>query len=65
MFRIRLLDSAGNCPIDPDNPKWIKDLPPGTGIDLPAPVVVGGLAVIGLALLALGVGLRRRTARVA
>jgi hypothetical protein len=63
MFRVRKLDSDGNCPIDPDNPKWITDLPPGTGIDLPAPVIVGGLVAVGLVLLALGVGLRRRTAR--
>ena len=40
-------------------------LPPGTGIDLPAPVVVGGLAAIGVGLLAAGVLVRRRTLKVA
>ena len=64
MFRIRLLDSDGNCPIDPENPDWVTDLPPGTGIDLPAPIVIGGLAVLGIVLLAAAVGLRRRSAQV-
>lgn len=63
MFRVRKLDSDGNCPIDPENQDWITDLPLGTGIDLPAPVIVAGLAAIGLAFLATGVGLRRRSAR--
>jgi len=65
LFRIRLLDHDGNCPIDLDNSKWITDLPPGTGIDLPAPVIVGGLAIIGLGFLAAGMGLRRRSVKVA
>jgi hypothetical protein len=64
VFRIRLLDDTGACPIDPDNPDWIEGLPPGTGIDLPAPVIVGGLAVLGVGLLAVGVVVRRRTVRV-
>lgn len=63
MFRIRLLQPDGTCPIDPDNPDWIQDLPPGTGIDLPAPVIVGGLAIIGVGLLAVGVLVRRRTVK--
>jgi len=65
MFRVRLLDSAGNCPLDPENSEWVTDLPPGTGIDLPAPVIVGGLAVLGFALLAAGVGLRRHSTKAA
>jgi hypothetical protein len=65
LFRVRLLDSAGNCPVDPENDDWITGLPLGTGIDLPTPVIVGGLAVIGLGLLAAGVGLRRRSASAA
>jgi hypothetical protein len=40
---------------------WQDGLPPGTGIDLPAPVIVGGLAVIGAGLLAAGILVRRRT----
>jgi hypothetical protein len=63
LFRIRLLDDAGDCPIDPDNPDWIEGLPPGTGIDLPAPLIVGGLAVLGAGLLAAGVVVRRRTVK--
>lgn len=65
MFRVRLLNHDGDCPIDPDNPDWITDLPVGTGIDLPAPLIIGGLAVMGLALLAVGVGLRRRALKAA
>ena len=60
-FRIRLLDNAGNCPIDPDNQGWVAGLPPGTGINLPAPVIVGGLAFLGVALLGVGIVVRRRT----
>jgi hypothetical protein len=40
-------------------------LPPGTGIDLPAPVILGGLVAIGAVLLAAGLLVRRRTLRVA
>ena len=65
VFRLRQWKADGTCPIDPDNPDWIDGLPPGTGIDLPVPVVVGGLAVIGAGLLAAGVLVRRRALRVA
>jgi hypothetical protein len=61
LFHVRLLDPDGNCPISSDNPDWIEGLPPSTGVNLPAPVIVGGLAATGLALLAVGVALRRRT----
>jgi hypothetical protein len=64
-YHVRLLQSDGTCPIDPDNPDCYEGLPPGTGIDLPAPVIIGGLAVIGLALLSVGVVLRRRSVRLA
>jgi hypothetical protein len=40
---------------------WYDGLPPGTGIDLPAPVIIGGLALMGGGLLAAGVLVRRRT----
>jgi hypothetical protein len=46
----------------PDPGEWQEGLPPGTGIDLPAPVVVGGLAIFGAVLLGAGTFLRRRTA---
>lgn len=64
-FRVRLLDETGKCPLDPDNARWVNALPPGTGIDLPAPVIVGGLAIIGAGLLAAGVLIHRRTPRTA
>jgi hypothetical protein len=71
VYRVRLLDETGLCPIDPatiteDNPTGcLEGLPPGTGIDLPAPVIVGGLAVLGAGLLAAGMMVRRRSLRVA
>lgn len=34
--------------------------PPNTGVDLPAPVIYGGIAVIGIALLAAGMLIRRK-----
>ncbi|MBN1137366.1 MAG: hypothetical protein JXM73_12325 [Anaerolineae bacterium] len=60
-FRIRILDNAGNCPLDPNNREWVTGLPPGTGINLPAPVIVGGLAFLGVAFLGVGIVVRRRT----
>jgi hypothetical protein len=45
----------------PDPGPWERGLPPNTGIDLPAPIMIGGLAVIGASLLAVGVFIRRRT----
>jgi hypothetical protein len=65
MFRVRNWMADGTCPLDPENDQWIEGLPPGTGIDLPAPVIVGGLALLGAALLATGMVLRRRTLRLA
>jgi len=44
---------------------WQKNLPPDTGIDLPAPFIIGGLALIGAGLLAAGVTVRRRTVKAA
>jgi hypothetical protein len=63
-YRQRLLMEDGSCPIDALNPGCYEGLPPGTGIDLPAPLVVGGLAIAGVAFLGLGVVVRRRTSRV-
>ena len=60
-YYIRELQPNGTCPIDsPPNDRCFDCLPPGTGIDLPAPVIVGGLASLGIGLLAAGLILRRR-----
>jgi hypothetical protein len=40
---------------------WLTGLPPNTGIDLPAPLVVGALGTLGAGLLLVGVAMRRRT----
>jgi len=64
-YRVHLLYEDGTCPIDEVNPDCYEGLPPGTGIDLPAPVIVGGLALMGAALVAAGALLRRRAPRVA
>jgi hypothetical protein len=64
-YRVRLLHADGTCPIDEQNPGCYEDLPPGTGIDLPTPLIVGGLAVMGVALLATGMVVRRRSVRLA
>ena len=62
-YRIRELLPDGTCPIRDET--CYSCLPPGTGIDLPAPVIVGGLAVLGLALMGVGMVLRRRTGKAA
>jgi len=64
-FHVRVLHQNGTCPIDPQNPECSTGLPPGTGIDLPVPVIVGALVVLGAGLLAAGVLVRRRTLRTA
>lgn len=61
VYRIRTFDGKA-CP----NPgQWNTGLPPGTGIDLPAPLIIGGLAAMGAGFLAAGVLVRRRTLRTA
>jgi hypothetical protein len=61
VYRIRKYDGK-SCP----NPsQWYTGLPPGTGIDLPAPVIVGGLAAIGAGFLTVGLLVRRRSLRTA
>ncbi len=64
LVRVRDLQSDGTCPLR-DPGEWAEGLPPGTGIDLPAPFIIGGLAAIGAGLLAAGVLVRRRTPRIA
>jgi hypothetical protein len=63
-YRIRMLYEDGTCPLAMENVECIDGLPPDTGIDLPAPVIIGGLAIVGAALLAAGVVARRRTLNV-
>jgi hypothetical protein len=67
MFRVREWHADGTCPLTAplDNEGWVDGLPPGTGIELPAPVIVGGLAVLGIALVATGVVVRRRSLKTA
>lgn len=60
-FRIREWRADGTCPVVQPEEGWYDGLPPGTGIDLPAPVIIGGLALMGGGLLAAGVLVRRRT----
>lgn len=63
LFRIRELQPDGSCPITQPAEGWLQGLPPGTGVDLPAPVIIGGLVALGLALIAVGVLVRRRSLR--
>lgn len=62
MFQVREWHDDGTCPV---TQQWTEGLPPGTGIDLPAPVIVGGLAVLGVALVATGMVVRRRSLKLA
>jgi len=62
VYRTRTLDENGDCPVTVD---WQDGLPPDTGIDLPVPFIVGGLALIGAGLLAAGLLVRRRTLQTA
>jgi len=64
-YHVRLLKRDGTCPIDPENEACFECLPPGTGIDLPAPLIVAGLAVIGIVLLAAALLVRRRSRKAA
>jgi hypothetical protein len=44
---------------------WEEGLPLGTGIDLPAPLIIGGAVVLGAGLLAAGLLVRRRSMQIA
>lgn len=44
---------------------WLEGLPPGTGIDLPVPVIIAGAVVLGGGLLAAGLLMRRRSLQTA
>jgi hypothetical protein len=54
--------SAWECP---EYGEWQTGLPPDTGIDLPAPLIVGGLGIIGAGLLGVGLVMRRRALKLA
>jgi len=62
-YRERVLYEDGTCPLAGENLECTPGLPPGTGIDLPAPLVVAGLALLGAALIAAGLLLYRRAPR--
>ena len=62
-YRIRVLLPDGTCPIRDET--CYSCLPPGTGIDLPAPLIVGGLGILGLVLVGAGIVIRRRTGKAA
>jgi len=63
-FTIYNVSPDGSCQPDLEN-ACIAGLPPRTGIDLPAPLVVGGLAFLGIALVGTGVVVRRRSLKLA
>ena len=59
VYRIRYFDGSA-CPVQPGQ-EWQTGLPPGTGIDLPAPLIIGGAVLLGGGLLAAGLLVRRRS----
>jgi hypothetical protein len=61
VYRIRYFDGR-TCP---DPGAWQVGLPPGTGIDLPVPVIIGGAVLLGAVLLAVGLLVRRRSLQTA
>ncbi len=58
VYRVWDYDGTTGCTLVAD---WQEGLPPGTGIDLPTPVIIGGAVLLGVVLLAAGVLLRRRS----
>lgn len=64
MYRERILQKNPDTGVweCPDPGPWQTGLPPNTGIELPAPLIISGLAVVGAVLVAAGMLLRRRTA---
>jgi hypothetical protein len=61
VYRIRYFD--GSTCSDPG--EWMDGLPPGTGIDLPVPLIIGGAVLLGGGLLAAGLLVRRRSLQTA
>lgn len=52
------LDGAGGCTMVSEG--MVEGLPPGTGIDLPAPIIVGALVLAAAVLVGAGLMVRRR-----
>jgi hypothetical protein len=63
MYATYELDGSGGCTMTSDG--FIAGLPPGTGIDLPAPIIVGALVLAAAVLVAGGVTVRRRMVQTA
>jgi hypothetical protein len=61
VYRTRFFDGSA-CPQPSD---WLTGLPPGTGIDLPVPLIIGGAVLLGGGLLAAGLVVRRRSLQTA
>ena len=61
VYRMRYFD--GSTCSDPG--EWMDGLPPGTGIDLPVPIIIGGAVLLGGGLLAAGLLVRRRSLQTA
>ena len=61
VYRIRYFDGL-TCS---DPGEWMDGLPPGTGIDLPVPLIIGGAVLLGGCLLAAGLLVRRRSLQTA
>ncbi|MGD8904334.1 MAG: hypothetical protein PVI67_12275 [Anaerolineae bacterium] len=62
VYRVWYFDGS-TCTLESEG--WEEGLPPGTGIDLPAPLIIGGAVVLGAGLLAAGLLVRRRSMQVA
>jgi len=60
-YRTLALYEDGSCELSDE--ECNDGLPPGTGIDLPAPLIVAGLALLGAVLVGGGALLRRRAPR--
>ena len=62
LYRIWWFD-GDTCTLESEG--WLEGLPPGTGIDLPVPVIIAGAVVLGGGLLAAGLLMRRRSLQTA
>ena len=63
MYATYELDGTGGCTMVSDG--FMQGLPPGTGIDLPAPIIIGALVLAAAVLVAAGLVVRRRTVQTA
>jgi len=59
VYRVWDYDGTTGCTLV--SQVWEDGLPPGTGIDLPTPVIIGGAVLLAAVLLGAGVLLRRRS----